>query len=167
MHFVYARSYGFRSFNMFGFDMMVDAALKVWLIEVNSSPAVTEALLPRVARDLIRTAVDPVWPPLRALERRGGAAPRASAFPGGLGRPVGGGGGGGGAGGGGGGGAMDDSEFGDAEVDCMSIGRAAAAVGALSEEQAKLYARPCGGVCCQWGFERIDDAGVDWRTPFI
>lgn len=42
-----------RSHEMFGYDFMVDAALNVWLIEVNSSPSmehstpITEVLVPQ------------------------------------------------------------------------------------------------------------------------
>ena len=42
-----------KAFNVFGFDLMVDADLVVKLIEVNSSPAVAETLLPKLADDLV------------------------------------------------------------------------------------------------------------------
>ncbi len=41
------------AFNVFGFDLMVDDALGVKLIEVNSSPAVADALLDGLSRDLV------------------------------------------------------------------------------------------------------------------
>lgn len=45
------------SFMLFGFDFMIDSSYKVWLLEVNSSPAVADALLDNVTRDLIDIAV--------------------------------------------------------------------------------------------------------------
>ena len=38
--------------------MQVDAALKVWLVEVNSSPAIAEALADEFAKDVVAVAVD-------------------------------------------------------------------------------------------------------------
>lgn len=52
----------YHSFMFFGFDFMVDADGKVWLLEVNASPAVAKPLLPRVASDIIKTAIDPIFP---------------------------------------------------------------------------------------------------------
>ena len=40
------------------FSMQVDADLKVWLVEVNSSPAIAEALADEFARDVVSVAVD-------------------------------------------------------------------------------------------------------------
>ncbi len=45
------------SFMLFGFDFMIDSSYKVWLLEVNSSPAVADALLDNVTRDLIDIAI--------------------------------------------------------------------------------------------------------------
>ena len=39
-------------------SMQVDAALKVWLVEVNSSPAIAEALADAFAKDVVSVAVD-------------------------------------------------------------------------------------------------------------
>jgi hypothetical protein len=39
-------------------SMQVDAALKVWLVEVNSSPAIAEALADEFAKDVVAVAVD-------------------------------------------------------------------------------------------------------------
>ena len=36
----------------------VDADLKVWLVEVNSSPAIAEALADEFAKDVVSVAVD-------------------------------------------------------------------------------------------------------------
>lgn len=52
---------GVNAFNVFGFDLMVDADDRVWLIEVNSSPAVADAILPRLARDLIKIQLIPYF----------------------------------------------------------------------------------------------------------
>jgi len=51
-------------FEMFGFDMMVDDEFNMWLIEVNSSPAmdysteVTEKLVKLVSEDIVKVIVD-------------------------------------------------------------------------------------------------------------
>jgi len=45
------------SFMLFGFDFMIDANYKVWLLEVNSSPAVADVLLETVTKDLIDIAI--------------------------------------------------------------------------------------------------------------
>eukprot|EP00798_Chlamydomonas_sp_ICE-L_P012583 gene12583-15807_t len=53
------------SFELFGFDVMMDSSLKVWLIEVNSSPSLSidtpldRVIKPRVVRDLVKL-VDPL-----------------------------------------------------------------------------------------------------------
>lgn len=51
----------YKSFMLFGFDMLVDAAGKVWLLEVNGAPAVAKDLLAGLAEDLITTAIDPLF----------------------------------------------------------------------------------------------------------
>ena len=38
-------------------SIQVDAALKVWLVEVNSSPAIAEALADEFAKDVVSVAV--------------------------------------------------------------------------------------------------------------
>jgi tubulin monoglycylase TTLL3/8 len=51
-------------FEMFGFDLMVDDDFNMWLIEVNSSPAmdysthVTERLVKLVSEDIVKVVVD-------------------------------------------------------------------------------------------------------------
>jgi len=52
----------YHSFMFFGFDFMLDEDKKVWLLEVNASPAVAKPLLQRVASDIIETAIDPLFP---------------------------------------------------------------------------------------------------------
>ena len=51
----------YRSFMLFGFDMLVDEDGKVWLLEVNGAPAVAKSLLAPLAEDLISTAIDPYY----------------------------------------------------------------------------------------------------------
>lgn len=48
----------FRCFQVFGFDFMIDDAMKVWLIEVNSSPAIAEDLADDFGKELVDLAVD-------------------------------------------------------------------------------------------------------------
>eukprot|EP00891_Asterochloris_glomerata_P009698 jgi/Astpho2/9698/Aster-x0408 len=55
-------------FELFGLDFMIDADFKVYLIEVNTSPAlvrhgeVLKDLLPRVIEEVVQKAVDPYFP---------------------------------------------------------------------------------------------------------
>lgn len=53
---------GYHSFQLFGFDFMIDAQFHVWLLEVNGAPACAKALLPALAQDLVRKAIDPLFP---------------------------------------------------------------------------------------------------------
>jgi tubulin--tyrosine ligase len=46
------------------YDFMIADDLQVQLIEVNSSPAVAEALLPALVQELIKVLVDPIFPPM-------------------------------------------------------------------------------------------------------
>jgi len=57
-------------FQLFGFDFMMDDAGKVWLIEVNGSPASAEALLDRMMEDLINVVIAPSFPPPRGRSYR-------------------------------------------------------------------------------------------------
>jgi tubulin--tyrosine ligase len=53
----------YSSFNLFGYDFMVDTDYNVTLIEVNSSPAVAEKLLPKLTEDLVQIVFDSAYPP--------------------------------------------------------------------------------------------------------
>ena len=63
---------GYKAFNVFGYDFMLSKdhdvsvnkeSIKVWLIEVNSSPAVAEDLLNDFVDDLLEIVIDPAFPP--------------------------------------------------------------------------------------------------------
>ena len=57
------------SFEVFGFDFMIDNNFKVWLIEVNTNPCLelSSSLLARIIPNMIenafRIAIDPLYPP--------------------------------------------------------------------------------------------------------
>ncbi|KAK2140655.1 hypothetical protein LSH36_1284g00062 [Paralvinella palmiformis] len=53
----------YRSFQLFGFDFLIDRWFKVWLIEINGAPACAEHLLPSLLQSIKLTAIDPVYPP--------------------------------------------------------------------------------------------------------
>uniref|UniRef100_A0A7S2F4N9 Tubulin--tyrosine ligase n=1 Tax=Octactis speculum TaxID=3111310 RepID=A0A7S2F4N9_9STRA len=52
---------GYSTFHVFGFDVMVDEDMRVWLIEVNSSPAVAEELLSDFADALVEDEIMPYF----------------------------------------------------------------------------------------------------------
>ncbi|KAJ8309584.1 hypothetical protein KUTeg_014458 [Tegillarca granosa] len=54
---------GYISFQLFGFDFILDDELNVLLIEVNGAPACAQKLLPDLARSLVQTVIDPNFPP--------------------------------------------------------------------------------------------------------
>lgn len=57
------------AFQVLGYDFMPDENGKVWLLEVNGSPAAAERMTPRIAEDLVELAVDAKFPPRE--KRRG------------------------------------------------------------------------------------------------
>ena len=59
------------SFEIFGYDFMIDEECHPWLIEVNTNPCLEESskllkqLVPRMIDDAFKLTVDQVFPPLR------------------------------------------------------------------------------------------------------
>ncbi len=64
----------YRSFQVFGYDFILDDDLRVHLCEVNASPAVADELLPKFARALVAEAIDPHLPPNATLVDEGARA---------------------------------------------------------------------------------------------
>lgn len=60
---------GYASFQLFGFDFLLDDQLQVHLIEINGAPACAQKLLPDLARSLVQSAIDPVFKPKSAKGR--------------------------------------------------------------------------------------------------
>lgn len=53
----------YQSFQLFGFDFMVDEELKVWLIEVNGAPACAQRLYAELCQGIVDIAISSVFPP--------------------------------------------------------------------------------------------------------
>jgi hypothetical protein len=64
----------YQPFQLYGYDFLVDAELRVWLCEINASPAVADELLPDLVKALVRTAIDPICPPCVELMGAGASA---------------------------------------------------------------------------------------------
>ncbi|XP_076098476.1 tubulin--tyrosine ligase-like [Mytilus galloprovincialis] len=60
---------GYGSFQLFGFDFLLDSQLQVHLIEINGAPACAQKLLPDLARCIVQTAIDPIFKPKSAKGR--------------------------------------------------------------------------------------------------
>ncbi|XP_028676025.1 tubulin--tyrosine ligase [Erpetoichthys calabaricus] len=52
----------YQSFQLFGFDFMVDEDLKVWLIEINGAPACAQKLYPELCQGIIDMAISTIFP---------------------------------------------------------------------------------------------------------
>ncbi|MBN3278968.1 TTL ligase, partial [Polyodon spathula] len=52
----------YQSFQLFGFDFMVDEDLKVWLIEINGAPACAQKLYPELCQGIVDVAISSVFP---------------------------------------------------------------------------------------------------------
>ncbi|CEM13746.1 unnamed protein product [Vitrella brassicaformis CCMP3155] len=78
------------SFQLFGYDFMIDEGGHTWLIEVNSNPCLEESspllrrLLPEMLHDLFKLVVDPYFKPIRSthwnIYRKFQVEERASRF---------------------------------------------------------------------------------------
>ncbi|KAJ8418032.1 hypothetical protein AAFF_G00137410 [Aldrovandia affinis] len=51
----------YQSFQLFGFDFMVDETLKVWLIEINGAPACAQKLYPELCQGIVDVAISSVF----------------------------------------------------------------------------------------------------------
>eukprot|EP00052_Salpingoeca_macrocollata_P016890 m.136582 g.136582 ORF g.136582 m.136582 type:complete len:383 (+) comp20198_c0_seq3:222-1370(+) len=58
-----ARSHGYHSFQLFGFDFMVDDELRVWLVEINGAPASAARLLKGISSGIVDEVLDPLFRP--------------------------------------------------------------------------------------------------------
>jgi len=73
------------TFEMFGYDFILDEDFNVWLIEVNTNPCIEESsellkvLLPRAIEDMLKITIDRVFP--RIYKKGGRVAARKSTNP--------------------------------------------------------------------------------------
>ncbi|XP_037533571.1 tubulin--tyrosine ligase [Nematolebias whitei] len=51
----------YQSFQLFGFDFMVDEKLRVWLIEINGAPACAQKLYPELCQGIVDVAISSVF----------------------------------------------------------------------------------------------------------
>jgi Tubulin-tyrosine ligase family len=65
------------SFEMFGYDFILDEDFNVWLIEVNTNPCIEESsnllkmLIPRMIEDMLRITVDRAFPRIKKGAKAG------------------------------------------------------------------------------------------------
>ncbi|KAH0622801.1 hypothetical protein JD844_025483 [Phrynosoma platyrhinos] len=60
----------YQSFQLFGFDFMVDEDLKVWLIEVNGAPACAQKLYPELCQGIVDVAISSVFPLTENMQKQ-------------------------------------------------------------------------------------------------
>ncbi|XP_060610453.2 tubulin--tyrosine ligase [Anolis sagrei] len=60
----------YQSFQLFGFDFMVDEDLKVWLIEVNGAPACAQKLYPELCQGIVDVAISSVFPLSETVQKQ-------------------------------------------------------------------------------------------------
>lgn len=51
----------YQSFQLFGFDFMVDESFRVWLIEINGAPACAQKLYPELCQGIVDVAISSVF----------------------------------------------------------------------------------------------------------
>ncbi|XP_056465465.1 tubulin--tyrosine ligase [Gadus macrocephalus] len=51
----------YQSFQLFGFDFMVDTSFRVWLIEINGAPACAQKLYPELCQGIVDVAISSVF----------------------------------------------------------------------------------------------------------
>lgn len=72
------------TFELFGYDFILDEDFNVWLIEVNTNPCIEESsellkvLLPRMIEDLLKITIDRLFP---RIHKKGRGPARKSANP--------------------------------------------------------------------------------------
>ena len=65
----------FDAFELFGFDIALTDDYEAYLLEVNSSPAVAEHLMPCMCRDVLDLVVDKTFAPQISQDRDDSATP--------------------------------------------------------------------------------------------
>ena len=64
------------TFELFGYDFMIDANMKPWLIECNTNPCLAlsspylQRLIPEMLENMFRIAIDPIFPEPEGFQRK-------------------------------------------------------------------------------------------------
>ena len=61
------------NFQMLGYDFIIDERLNVWLLEINGSPGVADALMPKIVEDTVEMVLDKRFPD-QGTQRVGGGS---------------------------------------------------------------------------------------------